>query len=257
MSPNLNRYQYAILVQWPHKTECLDLGEDEHGVRPEVHLSPEVSEVVDGPFSATYVWPKEGDTPVPAIDHGRTIANVILHGSVKPTWMLVRYTGQLREPGSVSMHPITGAGHDVDRLLAMTRPQGKVDPVAKAVVSFGGWAADRDDDDDDRTDLEAGRLVSIMDLVSSDLVTDVDGQRIHALADLITALQSLEGLVGQMGASKAWTEPGLMRGLVAKAQDCLQVILGNGVYLTEDSKADQVDLAVCEAELRDIARRAN
>jgi hypothetical protein len=100
--------------------------------------------------------------------------------------------------------------------------------------------------DEERTQPDA--IVSILDL-NADEVSENDGRRIHALADLLTAQELLAHLVERdMAMPECWSEPGRMRRHIDTARQHLQTILSCAEFLTETT-ADVVDLSLAEAEL--------
>lgn len=213
---------YALLVSWPDgRREQIDFG-----IGATIRLGTGL----------------EG-SPVGACDeHNQIIAHVIVCGNAQPSWLVGKRCAQTTFG---SMHIVCDSTHgnpstDKETLASWAEDDDKTSPD---VETPGSLVQELHDELSELTEREhqPQPLISVLALVHTDQCSENDARRIHALADLITALQILTDLCAVMGTPSSWTVPGRMREHVDRARNCLQTILGNAEYLTE-TRADRVQL---------------
>lgn len=189
-----------------------------------VHWPDGKTEVVQiPPNGEVTIGTGEPATPVEFYDrHENVIGRLTVCGGERPTWMVCQ------------RHP--------DRLARRS---------SWCLVPQPLWVVPEPWEERDEPTQPEHAKVSVLDLLLKDdtKLTENDCRRIHALADLLTALELLVDVVTrQMPAPECWSESGRMRQLVDRTRNHLQTMLSCAEFLTETT-ADFVDLTLAEAEL--------
>jgi hypothetical protein len=195
--------RYALLVRWGTRIERFEIEPTNDGQLPVLFIGK-------GKVRSACKLHDEGGAP---------IGILYTRGNEDPDWIVAAAHSDTGEP------VIACSGQGDPNLQHYLKPD---DETTSPNVEHA---------------ITTDQLSSLLALVDADKgISENDGRRIHAFADYVTGLDLLNALIlHELSDDSAWMKPGVVEGLVARAQNYLQVLLANGHYLAS-TRADAIDL---------------